>query len=195
MVLTGRASWPWQLKTAHISTLNDYCGYVYTSRSETAKEFRARTGSAAEPVRGGPPRTYRLVTGFAEHDEIRLLSGLAGSGRHSAPQDTVLGHDVHELAVEPDPGPLPGQREPTWMTWLPSVMIPAALTSRCTSTQLLAVSGQGAGPAGAGPAGQTPVLRNLARSTADTLGRAGRPPFADAARPQPARWGSKAAAL
>jgi hypothetical protein len=69
MALAGRGSWPWQLKTAHISTLDDYDGYVYTSRSETAEEFRARTGSAAEPVRAGLPRTYRLVTGFAEHDE------------------------------------------------------------------------------------------------------------------------------
>ena len=29
----------------------------------------------------------------------------------------------------------PASGEPTWMTWLPRVMSPAALTSRCTSTQ------------------------------------------------------------
>jgi hypothetical protein len=46
-------------------------------------------------------------------------------------------------------------------------MIPAALTSRCTSTQLFAASGPGAGPAGAGPAGRAPALRSRARSTED----------------------------
>jgi hypothetical protein len=69
MTLAGRGSWPWQLKSAHVSTLDDYYGYVFTSRAETAEEFHRRTGSAAEPVRGSLPRTYRLVTGFAEHDE------------------------------------------------------------------------------------------------------------------------------
>ncbi len=69
MTLDGRGSWPWQLKSAHISTLDEYYGYVFTSRAETAGEFRRRTGSAAEPVRACLPRTYRLVTGFAEHDE------------------------------------------------------------------------------------------------------------------------------
>jgi hypothetical protein len=69
MTLSGRGSWPWQLKSAHVSTLDQYYGYVFTSRAETAEEFRRRTGSAAAPVRGSEPRTYRLVTGFAEHDE------------------------------------------------------------------------------------------------------------------------------
>src|SRR6266851_1825128 len=54
------------------------------------------------------------------------------------------------------------------MTWLPRVMMPAALTSRSTSTQLVAARGPGAGPAGGGPAGRTPELRSLARSTADS---------------------------
>ena len=62
----------------------------------------------------------------------------------------------------------PASGEPTWMTWLPRLMIPAALTSRCTSTQLLAASGPGAGPAGGGPAGRAPALRSQARSTADS---------------------------
>src|SRR5258707_11281836 len=54
------------------------------------------------------------------------------------------------------------------MTWLPRVMMPTALTSRSTSTQLVAARGPGAGPAGGGPAGRTPELRSLARSTADS---------------------------
>jgi hypothetical protein len=41
-----------------------------------------------------------------------------------------LWEDVHEVAVEADAGALPASGEPTWMTWLPSVMIPAELTSR-----------------------------------------------------------------
>src|SRR5258708_28133693 len=45
-------------------------------------------------------------------------------------------------------------------------MIPAALTSRWTSTQLGAARAPGAGPAGGGPAGRAPELRSLARSTA-----------------------------
>ena len=37
------------------------------------------------------------------------------------------------------------------MTWLARVMMPEGLTSRWTSTQLVAASGPGAGPAGAEP--------------------------------------------
>jgi hypothetical protein len=44
------------------------------------------------------------------------------------------------------------------------------LTSRCTSTQLVAASGPGAGPAGGGPAGRAPALRSRARSTEDRRG-------------------------
>ena len=52
------------------ATLDRYLGYVYTSRRETPQEFAKRTGSTATPaVAAGPMRSYRLVTGFAEHDE------------------------------------------------------------------------------------------------------------------------------
>ena len=54
------------------------------------------------------------------------------------------------------------------MTWLPRVMIPAELTSRWTSTQLVAARTPGAGPAGGGPAGRAPFWRRRARSTADS---------------------------
>lgn len=54
------------------------------------------------------------------------------------------------------------------MTWLPRVMSPAALTSRCTSTQLVAARAPGAGPAGGGPAGRAPELRSRARPTVDS---------------------------
>jgi hypothetical protein len=68
LAVSGPDARPWQLKDARISTLDDYYGYVFTSRAETPEEFRRRTRSAAGPVRSGPPRTYRLTTGFAEHD-------------------------------------------------------------------------------------------------------------------------------
>ncbi len=54
------------------------------------------------------------------------------------------------------------------MTRLPKVMIPAALTSRSTSTQLVAARAPGAGPAGGGPAGRAPAWRSRARSTLDS---------------------------
>jgi hypothetical protein len=53
------------------------------------------------------------------------------------------------------------------MTWLPTVMIPAELTSRSTSTQLVAARAPGNGPDGGGPAGRAPARRSLARSTSD----------------------------
>ncbi len=45
-------------------------GWVFVSRLETPAEFGRRTGSAATPARAaGPLRTFRLTSGFAEHDE------------------------------------------------------------------------------------------------------------------------------
>jgi hypothetical protein len=67
----------------------------------------------------------------------------------------------------------PASGEPTWMTWLPRVMIPAELTSRWTSTQLVAAKALGACPAGGGPAGRAPLRRSRAWSTADSRGRDG----------------------
>lgn len=60
----------------------------------------------------------------------------------------------------------PASVEPTWMTWLPRVMIPAVLTSRWTSTQLVAARALGAFPARGGPAGRAPCRPSLAKSTA-----------------------------
>ena len=60
----------------------------------------------------------RLRTGEADALELVPLAGRDGTGQ-GAPQDAVLGEDVHDLVVEAEPGPLPGQRGATWMTWLP----------------------------------------------------------------------------
>ena len=59
----------------------------------------------------------------------------------------------------------PASGEPTRISWLPSVIPPVAVTSRSTSTHLLAASAPGAGPAGGGPAGRAPDRRSRARST------------------------------
>lgn len=63
-------SGPWQLSYSRIETLDEYEHYVFVSRRETPEEYRQRTGSSARPVAAaGPARGYRIVAGFAEHDE------------------------------------------------------------------------------------------------------------------------------
>src|SRR5260221_10969392 len=57
---------------------------------------RSAGGSGAGPARRTPWSLCRWP-------------GRVGAGQ-AAPQDAVLGEDVHDLAVEPDPGVLPGQR-------------------------------------------------------------------------------------
>lgn len=58
----------WRLVSGHVQTLDDYYGYVFTSRHETADEYLARTGSALPAEAAGPPRIFRITAGFAEHD-------------------------------------------------------------------------------------------------------------------------------
>lgn len=66
----GGGQRPWQLESGHVETLDQFLGYVFTSCRETPEEYRKRTGSAADPVAdNGPTRRFRLIAGFAEHDE------------------------------------------------------------------------------------------------------------------------------
>ena len=37
---SGSGAWPWRLAQGHVSTLDDYLGYTFTSRFETAEECR-----------------------------------------------------------------------------------------------------------------------------------------------------------
>jgi hypothetical protein len=75
LALTGPGSW--RLESGHVTTLDKFLGYVFTSRRETAEDYRRRTGSpvpqAMAPVgdqaAAGPVRRYRVIAGFAEHDE------------------------------------------------------------------------------------------------------------------------------
>jgi hypothetical protein len=61
--------------------------YVFTSRPETGEEYTKRTG-AAPPAAGsaGPqPRLFRIVAGFAEHDEKFGSTAVAEVARTTAP--------------------------------------------------------------------------------------------------------------
>jgi hypothetical protein len=57
--LAGDGSW--RLASGQVKTLDEYLGYVFTRRQETAEEYRQRVAAAG--------RGFRLVAGFAEHDE------------------------------------------------------------------------------------------------------------------------------
>ena len=71
--------WPWRLTSGSTQTLDEYRGYVFTVRRELPAEFERRTGSPAppwltgwvplEPLTADRRRRFRLVSGFAEHDE------------------------------------------------------------------------------------------------------------------------------
>ena len=61
---------PWHLESGHVATLDQYLGYVFTSSRETAEGYHRRTGSSlARATASGPLRRYRIIAGFAEHDE------------------------------------------------------------------------------------------------------------------------------
>jgi len=68
--LSLTASGPWHLDSGHVTTLDKYLGYVFTSRRETTEEYHRRTGSSRAPAAAtGPLHRYRVIAGFAEHDE------------------------------------------------------------------------------------------------------------------------------
>jgi hypothetical protein len=70
-------SLPWLLDRGYVRTLDQFFGYVFTSRREGAEEYQQRTGATAEqtlaaltapPPDPGRDRRFRIVAGFAEHD-------------------------------------------------------------------------------------------------------------------------------
>jgi hypothetical protein len=69
LTLQDSGRWPWQLSSGQVETLDDYLGYVFTSRRESPDEYRERAGAAAAPAPARPGRAFRLIAGFAEHDE------------------------------------------------------------------------------------------------------------------------------
>lgn len=70
---------PWRLTSGSTQTLDEYRGYTFVVRRESPEELERRTGLPAppappgwvrvEPLTPGRPRQFRLVSGFAEHDE------------------------------------------------------------------------------------------------------------------------------
>ena len=68
--LTLTDSGPWHLERGHVETLDQYLGYVFTRYRETTEQYQRRAGSSAASVTAaGPTGRYRVVAGFAEHDE------------------------------------------------------------------------------------------------------------------------------
>jgi len=82
LTLDESRPWPWRLTHGSVRTIDAYYGYTYTTRDETADEYQARitesAASTADDARIAAPAvrgalvlsgTYRLVAGYAEHDE------------------------------------------------------------------------------------------------------------------------------
>ena len=82
--------------SGHVQTLDHYLGYVFTSRRESPEEYRQRTSPSAGPAAAGPPRVFRLIAGFAEHDE-RLGSRVSIEVR----RETAPARDEAEELVWP----------------------------------------------------------------------------------------------
>jgi hypothetical protein len=65
---TGPEAWPWRLTSGHVDTLDAHLGYTFTSRFETAEEYRKRTGTSAGGGVLVPTGTYLIEAGFFDHD-------------------------------------------------------------------------------------------------------------------------------
>jgi hypothetical protein len=71
-------------------------GYVFTSRRETADEYRKRTGSSVVPDSARNHRVFRLTSGFAEHDERLGSTASVDVRRETAPT-----RDEAEKLIQP----------------------------------------------------------------------------------------------
>jgi hypothetical protein len=60
-------------------------GYVFTSRPETGEEYTKRAGAAPPAAGRAGPRLFRIVAGFAEHDEKFGSTAVAEVMRTTAP--------------------------------------------------------------------------------------------------------------
>ncbi len=75
----------WRLVSAGVQTLDEFYGYVFTSRDETAEEYLARTGSPLGASGTDRPHVFRVIAGFAEHDERFGSSASLDVERPAAP--------------------------------------------------------------------------------------------------------------
>jgi hypothetical protein len=90
----------WRLLSGHVETLDDFLGYVFTSRLETPDEHRRRVSGTGAPTRGGGVRLFRIAAGFAEHDVRFGASVSIDVERASAPsRDEAV--DLVWPSVEP----------------------------------------------------------------------------------------------
>jgi hypothetical protein len=93
--LTGSDPWPWQLALGSVQTLDAYLGYTYTVSTETAEEYKERTG--ADPGRPlAPTDTYLLVADFTE-DDVKFGSKVAVE----ISSDSALTREEAARLVEP----------------------------------------------------------------------------------------------
>jgi hypothetical protein len=83
--LRDAGRWPWQLTSGHAETLDQYLGYVFTTRRESPQEYRQRASTSAGAAPTGQLRAFRLVAGFAEHDERLGSSASIELHRETAP--------------------------------------------------------------------------------------------------------------
>jgi hypothetical protein len=61
-------AWPWRLTSGHVGTLDEYLGWTFVARIETAEEYRRRTGTRAGTGVLIPTDRYLLDAGFFDHD-------------------------------------------------------------------------------------------------------------------------------
>jgi hypothetical protein len=78
-----------------VETLDQYYGYTFKDRDETADEFLARAGLAVSTAALVPAGTYRLLASFAEHDHK-----FAGDASADVDSDTPLTRDEAQRLAE-----------------------------------------------------------------------------------------------
>jgi hypothetical protein len=79
---------PWLVQSGHVSTLDKFLGYQFTSRRECAAEYRERTGSLAPDAAIRPTGRYKILARFAEHDERFSSWAETEVGRGTPPSRT-----------------------------------------------------------------------------------------------------------
>jgi hypothetical protein len=72
----------WRLSRGHVETLDGYLGYAFTSRAETAEEYRQRARTI--PAAADGQRMFVVRARFAEHD-IRFSSSAEVKVHGAAP--------------------------------------------------------------------------------------------------------------
>jgi hypothetical protein len=89
----------WRLVSGHVETLDDFLGYVFTSRQETPEEHQRRVSGTGAPTRGGGARVFRVAAGFAEHD-VRFGASVSIDVERASPPTRDEAVDLVWPAVE-----------------------------------------------------------------------------------------------